>query len=91
MQLMNLLGKIVDIDFHYSYYLPWHLWPFLEEIDRVEIPYNSIHLFDLIRSLFGMPEGYLHTLTHIQNILIFLIPKQQQYLNTEKIALCIVT
>ena len=53
----NLLGKIVDIEFHYSYYLPWHLWPFLEEIDRVEIPYNSIHLFDLIRSLFGMNNG----------------------------------
>ena len=53
----NLLGQIVDIDFHYSYYLPWHLWPFLEDLDRVEIPYNSIHYFDLIRSLFGMPEG----------------------------------
>ena len=24
----NLLGKIVDVEFHYSYYLPWHLWPF---------------------------------------------------------------
>ena len=53
----NLLGQIIDIDFHYSYYLPWHLWPFLEELDRVEIPYNSIHYFDLIRSIFGMPEG----------------------------------
>ncbi len=53
----GLLGNIVDIDFHYSYFLPWHLWPFLEELDRVEIPYNSIHYFDLIRSIFGMPEG----------------------------------
>jgi|TARA_B100000959_G_scaffold267963_1_gene312100 predicted dehydrogenase len=53
----NLLGQIVDIEFHYSYYLPWHLWPFLEDLDRVEIPYNSIHYFDLIRSIFGMPKG----------------------------------
>ena len=53
----GLLGKIVDIEFHYSYYLPWHLWPFLEKIDRVEILYNSIHYFDLIRSIFGMPKG----------------------------------
>ena len=53
----GMLGKIVDIDFHYSYYLPWHLWPFLEKIDRVEILYNSIHYFDLIRSIFGMPTG----------------------------------
>tara|TARA_B100001093_G_C26796497_1_gene1001337 strand:+ start:15 stop:1064 length:1050 start_codon:yes stop_codon:yes gene_type:complete len=61
----NLLGKIVDIEFHYSYYLPWHLWPFLEKIDRVEIPYNSIHLFDLIRSLFGMPKGvFAYSNTH---------------------------
>ena len=61
----NLLGKIVDVEFHYSYYLPWHLWPFLEKIDRVEIPYNSIHLFDLIRSIFGMPEGvFAYSNTH---------------------------
>ena len=53
----KLLGDIVDVEFHYSYYLPWHLWPFLEELERVEIPYNSIHYFDLIRSIFGMPEG----------------------------------
>ena len=57
--------KIVDVEFHYSYYLPWHLWPFLEKIDRVEIPYNSIHLFDLIRSIFGMPEGvFAYSNTH---------------------------
>lgn len=61
----NLLGDIVDIDFHYSYYLPWHLWPFLEELDRVEIPYNSIHYFDLIRSMFGMPKGvFAHSTSH---------------------------
>ena len=53
----GLIGKVIDIDFHYSYYLPWHLWPFLEKLDRVEIPYNSIHYFDLIRSIFGMPEA----------------------------------
>ena len=32
----KLLGDIVDVEFHYSYYLPWHLWPFLEELERVE-------------------------------------------------------
>ena len=53
----NIIGEIVDIEFHYSYFLPWHLWPFLEKLDRVEIPLNSIHYFDLIRSIFGMPKG----------------------------------
>ena len=53
----NIIGEIVDIEFHYSYFLPWHPWPFLENLDRVEIPLNSIHYFDLIRSLFGMPKG----------------------------------
>ena len=53
----KMLGEVTDIDFHYSYYLPWHLWPFLEQLERVEIPYNSIHYFDLIRSIFGMPEA----------------------------------
>lgn len=53
----KIIGEIVDIEFHYSYFLPWHLWPFLEKLDRVEIPLNSIHYFDLIRSIFGMPKG----------------------------------
>lgn len=61
----DILGDIVDIEFHYSYFLPWELWPFLEKLDRVEIPLNSIHYFDLIRSIFGMPkEVFAHSTGH---------------------------
>ena len=61
----KLLGEVVDVEFHYSYYLPWHLWPFLEKLDRVEIPLNSIHYFDVIRSIFGMPEAvFAHSTGH---------------------------
>ena len=61
----KILGEIIDVEFHYSYYLPWHLWPFLEKLDRVEIPLNSIHYFDVIRSIFGMPESvFAHSTGH---------------------------
>ena len=43
----NLLGKIVDVEFHYSYYLPWHLWPFLEK-KLIELKYHTIQYTYLI-------------------------------------------
>ena len=37
----------------------------MEKLDRVEIPLNSIHYFDVIRSIFGMPESvFAHSTGH---------------------------
>ncbi|SAL37334.1 Putative oxidoreductase YceM [Caballeronia udeis] len=51
------LGRISDIDVHLNIADPWHLFPFLETLDRVEILVHSIHYVDLIRSLLGEPQG----------------------------------
>lgn len=59
------LGEIHDIEFKVTTYTPWHLWEFLEKLDRVEVLYHSIHYIDLIRSFLGDPQGiYAKTVKH---------------------------
>lgn len=51
------LGALTDIEMQLNSADPWHLFPFLERMDRVEIQAHSIHYLDLIRSLIGEPTG----------------------------------
>lgn len=51
------LGAMTDIEMQLNCGDPWHLFPFLEKMDRVEIQVHSIHYLDLIRSLIGEPQG----------------------------------
>lgn len=51
------LGDILDIEVHINIATPWELFPFLKDMERVEVTVHSIHYFDLIRSLVGNPEG----------------------------------
>jgi predicted dehydrogenase len=51
------IGDLHDLEMRLTCYTPWHLWPWLEEEDRVEIRYHSIHYIDLIRSFLGNPRG----------------------------------
>lgn len=51
------LGAVSDVDLHLNIADPWHLFPFLETMERVEIQVHSIHYLDLIRSLLGEPNG----------------------------------
>ncbi|MFG6448637.1 Gfo/Idh/MocA family protein [Roseateles sp. BYS180W] len=51
------LGELSDVDMHLNCADPWHLFPFLEGMARVEIQVHSIHYLDLIRSLLGEPQG----------------------------------
>lgn len=61
----GLLGELVDIEINVNVYMPWHLWPFVYGLPRVEILYHSIHYIDLVRSFFGNPETiYAKTLPH---------------------------
>lgn len=61
----GLLGDIHDVESRMTVYTPWQLWKFLEELDRVEILYHSIHYIDLIRSFLGNPSGvYANTVRH---------------------------
>ena len=51
------IGEIHDMEVRVTVYMPWHLWPFLEGLDRMEIPLHSIHYLDLIRSFLGEPRA----------------------------------
>jgi predicted dehydrogenase len=61
----GLLGRLVDVDVSLNLLTPWHLFPFLKGMERVEIAVHSIHYLDLIRSMLGEPSGVLaRTLGH---------------------------
>lgn len=53
----NELGDILDLEVHVNIRTPWETFPFLKDLDRVEIAVHSIHYLDLIRSFVGEPEG----------------------------------
>jgi predicted dehydrogenase len=53
----NVIGEVYDIDWRVVTLQPWSLWTFLEDKERCEINYHSIHYIDAVRSLFGDPEG----------------------------------
>jgi len=59
------LGTVVDFDAWLALDTPWHLWQFLESLDRVEIAVHSIHYLDFVRSILGNPVGvYAKTVSH---------------------------
>lgn len=59
------LGRLVDVEVHLNLLTPWHLFPFLKGMSRVEISVHSIHYLDLIRSFLGNPSGvHARTLGH---------------------------
>ncbi len=51
------LGEVIDFDALLAVNTPWHLWAFLADLPRVEILLHSIHYLDLVRDLFGNPQG----------------------------------
>ena len=53
----GMLGELVDVDVRIVIDQPWHLWPFLERVPRLELPYHSIHYLDAIRWIAGEPLG----------------------------------
>jgi len=63
----GLLGRLIDIDVHINVLTPWHLFPFLKGMPRVEIAVHSIHYLDLIRGFMGNPRSVMaRTLGHPQ-------------------------
>jgi len=52
----RLFGSIVEIEVRLACRTPWEEWPFLTELDAVEIPLHSIHYLDWIRSVLGQPK-----------------------------------
>ena len=53
----GMIGNITELEISLSVKTPWHLWPFLETLDNVEVPLHSIHYLDWIRSVLGNPNS----------------------------------
>ncbi len=53
----GLIGDPLEIEVHLNIFTPWHLFPFLIPMPRVEILVHSIHYLDAIRALFGTPQA----------------------------------
>ncbi len=59
------LGDLIDVDLHVNILTPWHLFPFLRGQERVEISVHSIHYLDMLRAIFGTPDGvHARTMGH---------------------------
>jgi len=59
------LGDLVDVEVHLNLVTPWHLFPFLKRMSRVEIAVHSIHYLETIRAFLGNPVGvHARTLGH---------------------------
>lgn len=59
------LGRLVDVEAHLNLVTPWHLFPFLKGMERVEISVHSIHYLDTIRAILGNATGvHARTLGH---------------------------
>ena len=52
----GMFGPLVEVEVHAVCRTPWEDWPFMRELDAVEIPLHSIHYLDWIRSVLGQPQ-----------------------------------
>jgi len=53
----SFIGQLLEIDVQVNIFTPWHLFPFLLGMGRVEISVHSIHYLDMIRALAGNPDS----------------------------------
>ena len=52
----GIIGQPTDAQIQVSVATPWHMWPWLAAVPRLEVMFHSIHYLDAIRYLFGDPE-----------------------------------
>jgi len=59
------IGNLIDMEMRLTTMTPWHLFPFLNGLPRMEIVYHSVHYVDLFRSFLGEPRTvYARTYAH---------------------------
>jgi predicted dehydrogenase len=51
----GLIGQPADAQIQVSVATPWHMWPWLAAVPRLEIMFHSLHYLDSMRYLFGTP------------------------------------
>ncbi|MBZ0292123.1 MAG: Gfo/Idh/MocA family oxidoreductase [Anaerolineae bacterium] len=52
----GIIGQPTDAQLNVSVATPWHMWPCLAAVPRLEILFHSIHYLDAMRFLFGDPD-----------------------------------
>lgn len=61
----GVIGDLIDMEMRLTTMTPWHLFPFLNGLPRMEIVYHSVHYVDLFRSFLGEPRSvYARTCPH---------------------------
>lgn len=59
------IGDLHHMEVHVEVYTPWHLFPHIHPLPRVEIQQHSIHHLDIVRAFLGDPTGmYARTVRH---------------------------
>jgi predicted dehydrogenase len=51
------VGELYDLQVRVQVNTPWELFPYVLELDRLEINMHSVHYVDLVRSFLGDPTG----------------------------------
>lgn len=52
----GVIGTPTDAQIQVSCATPWHMWPWLAAVPRLEVMFHSIHYLDSMRFLFGTPD-----------------------------------
>lgn len=52
----GVIGTPTDTQIQVSTATPWHMWPWLAAVPRLEVMFHSLHYIDAMRFLFGDPE-----------------------------------
>ncbi len=50
------IGQPTDAQIQVSVATPWHMWPWLAAVPKLEVMFHSLHYIDAMRFLFGDPE-----------------------------------
>ncbi|MFD4324365.1 Gfo/Idh/MocA family protein [Nocardioides sp. NPDC058538] len=56
------IGELYDMEVRVSVRTPWEMFPYVLDLDRLEINMHSVHYLDLVRSFLGDPTG-VHAVT----------------------------
>jgi predicted dehydrogenase len=51
------IGELYDLQVRVQVNTPWQMFPYVLELDRLEINMHSVHYVDLVRSFLGDPTG----------------------------------
>ena len=51
------IGELYDLEVRVATRTPWELFPYVRDLERLELPMHSIHYIDLVRSFLGDPTG----------------------------------